>query len=332
MDRRRMSYADFLALKVTSADKPGREVSTLDVHPMLHGWQKELVQWAVRTSRAAIWADTGLGKTVMQLEWARLSGDTALVVASLAVCEQTVREATKLGIRATYVRHGEQITGPGIWVTNYEMVPHFPADLLDAVVLDESSILKQSNGATRTMLIEHFRPVPHRLACSATPAPNDPEELTTTCSCFASPGDNAVQIKNDVTNDEWIDWASPIWSDVHDGAWLTEDGNICPVWWGIKETATLNTRVAKDSADERHICPLQLGFIERCVRLWSNPGELILTPFAGIGSELWESVRLGRRAVGIELKPSYWRTAVDNMQRLEADMAVPSLFDDLTSA
>jgi len=173
-----MSYADFLALKVTSADKPGREVSTLDVHPMLHGWQKELVQWAVRTSRAAIWADTGLGKTVMQLEWARLSGDTALVVAPLAVCEQTVREATKLGIRATYVRHGEQITGPGIWVTNYEMVPHFPADRLDAVVLDESSILKQSNGATRAMLIEHFRPVPHRLACSATPAPNDPEELT----------------------------------------------------------------------------------------------------------------------------------------------------------
>lgn len=172
------TYADFLALKVTAADKPGREVSTLDVHPMLHGWQKELVQWAVRTSRAAIWADTGLGKTVMQLEWARLSGSTALVVAPLAVCEQTVREAAKLGIRATYVRHGEQITGPGIWVTNYEMAPHFPAALLDAVVLDESSILKQSNGATRTMLIEHFRSVPHRLACSATPAPNDPEELT----------------------------------------------------------------------------------------------------------------------------------------------------------
>ncbi len=149
---------------------------------------------------------------------------------------------------------------------------------------------------------------------------------------FRKPGDNAVPIKNDVTNDEWIDWASPIWSDVHDGAWLTDDGNICPVWWGIKETDTLNTRVAKDSADERHICPLQLGFIERCVRLWSNPGELVLTPFAGIGSELWESVRLGRRAVGIELKPSYWRTAVDNMQRLEAEMAVPSLFDDPVSA
>ncbi|MEI8083662.1 MAG: site-specific DNA-methyltransferase, partial [Actinomycetes bacterium] len=80
---------------------------------------------------------------------------------------------------------------------------------------------------------------------------------------FKKPGDNAVQIKNDVTNDEWIDWASPIWTDHHDGGWLTDDGNICPVWYGIKETETLNTRVAKDSADERHICPLQLGFIER---------------------------------------------------------------------
>lgn len=147
---------------------------------------------------------------------------------------------------------------------------------------------------------------------------------------FRAPGDNVVPIKNDVSNDEWIEWASPIWSDIHDGGWLTDDGHVCPVWWGVKETNTLNTRVAKDSADERHICPLQLGFIERCVRLWSNPGELVLTPFAGIGSELYESVRLGRRAVGVELKPSYWATAVDNLRRLEADMAVPNLFDEVS--
>ena len=142
---------------------------------------------------------------------------------------------------------------------------------------------------------------------------------------FRKPGDNAVPIKNDVTNDEWIEWASPIWTDHHDGAWLTDDGHICPVWYGIKETDTLNTRVAKDSADERHICPLQLGFIERCVRLWSNPGELVLSPFAGIGSELYMANKLGRRAVGIELKPSYWRTAVDNLTDLAEQMAAPVL-------
>lgn len=151
---------------------------------------------------------------------------------------------------------------------------------------------------------------------------------------FRKPGDNAEPIKHEandgeLTNDDWIDWASPIWNDIHDGGWLTDDGgHICPTWWGIKETKTLNTRVAKESADERHICPLQLEFIERCVRLWSNPGDLVLTPFAGIGSELFESVRLGRRAIGVELKPSYWATAVDNLRRLESDMAVPSLFDE----
>lgn len=144
---------------------------------------------------------------------------------------------------------------------------------------------------------------------------------------FKKPGENAVRIKNDVTNDEWIEWASPIWFDHHDGGWLTEDGNISPIWMGIKETDTLNVRVARENDDERHICPLQLGFIERCVRLWSNPGELVLTTFAGIGSELYQSVKLGRRAIGIELKPTYWRTAVDNLTRLESEMDAPSLFD-----
>lgn len=145
---------------------------------------------------------------------------------------------------------------------------------------------------------------------------------------FRKHGDNEVPIKNDVSNDEWIEWASPIWTDHHDGAWLTDDGHISPVWYGIKETDTLNVRVARDSADERHICPLQLGFIERCVRLWSNPGEIVLTPFAGIGSELYQSVKLGRRAVGIELKRSYWETAVTNLTELERELSVPALFDE----
>lgn len=171
-------YAQFLARKQSRIEKPGREVTAEMIHPMLHPWQNELVQWAVRTSRAALWADTGMGKTVMQLEWARLSAATSLVVAPLAVCQQTVREAAKLGIEARYVRHYDSVDGPGIWVTNYEQVQHLPAGLFEAVVLDESSILKQSDGKTRTMLIEHFAEVPHRLACSATPAPNDPEELT----------------------------------------------------------------------------------------------------------------------------------------------------------
>ncbi|MFD7705593.1 DNA-methyltransferase [Streptomyces sp. NPDC059786] len=148
---------------------------------------------------------------------------------------------------------------------------------------------------------------------------------------FRKPGDNAVPIRHEagrgeVTNDDWIDWASPIWSDHHDGGWIDGE-HLCPVWWGIKETRTLNTRVAKESADERHIAPLQLDFIDRCVRLWSNPGETVFTPFAGIGSEVYVAVQRGRRGIGIELKPSYWRTAVDNLRSLDAEMATPSLFE-----
>jgi hypothetical protein len=173
-----MTYADFLARKAKAAPTYGQDVSIGDVHDRLHDWQQQIVVWAVRTGRAAIWADTGLGKTLMQVEWARLSGETSLIVAPLAVCTQTVREAATVGVKATYVRDPAQMDGPGLYVTNYEMVGHFDADLFDAVVLDEASILKQSDGKTRTKLIAHFADVPRRLACTATPAPNDIEELT----------------------------------------------------------------------------------------------------------------------------------------------------------
>jgi hypothetical protein len=152
---------------------------------------------------------------------------------------------------------------------------------------------------------------------------------------FKKPGDNPVPIKTGVvaegddlravTNDNWIEWASPIWFDTGDGGDLGGE-HLPPVWTGIKETHTLNVAPARESADERHICPLQLDFIERCVRLWSNPGETVFSPFAGIGSELYMAVKLGRRGLGCELKPSYWRTAVANLRRLDDEMALPTLF------
>lgn len=125
---------------------------------------------------------------------------------------------------------------------------------------------------------------------------------------FRKPGENAVPIRTDVSNEEWIEWARP-------------------VWLGIRETNTLNARAAREDADEKHICPLQLDFIERVVRLWSNRGETVLTPFMGIGSEVHTAVRLGRRGVGVELKPSYWRQAVANLRALDAEMDAPTLFE-----
>jgi DNA modification methylase len=115
---------------------------------------------------------------------------------------------------------------------------------------------------------------------------------------FRKPGDNPIPIKPDLTNNEWIEWARPI-------------------WYGIKETDTLNFTEARENEDERHICPLQLGTINRCIRLWSNEGETICSPFAGIGSEGYEALNLKRHFIGCELKKSYFDVAVKNLQAVE---------------
>lgn len=120
---------------------------------------------------------------------------------------------------------------------------------------------------------------------------------------FKKPGDSEIPILGDVDNETWIGWARPVWYD-------------------IRESDTLNTRVARESADERHICPLQLPLIERCVRLWSNVGDTVLSPFAGIGSEGVVSVKHNRRFIGCELKPSYWKTACDNLQTAEGQLEI----------
>jgi hypothetical protein len=171
-----MNYGDFLVRKHRRHGEFGRECTPAEVNPWLKDWQREIVAWAVRKGRAALWEDTGLGKTVQQVEWGRLSGDRALIIAPLAVCQQTIREAAKLGVTVRYLR--EDDGAPGLMVTNYEMADRFDPSAIDAVVLDEASILKQSDGKTRTKLIKHFAGTPARLACTATPAPNDPEELT----------------------------------------------------------------------------------------------------------------------------------------------------------
>jgi len=122
---------------------------------------------------------------------------------------------------------------------------------------------------------------------------------------FRKPGENATPVVPDVDNETWIEWAHP-------------------VWYGIRESDTLNVAVAREHADERHIAALQLPLIERCVRLWTNRGEHVVSPFAGIGSEGYVAVRLGRRFTGVELKESYYRTAVRNLRAIEA---APGLFD-----
>lgn len=136
------------------------------------------------------------------------------------------------------------------------------------------------------------------------------------------PGENPVRVSN--TNetfpvDLWQDYASPIWDEYNS-----------PVWWDINQSNTLN-RMFSDEESERHICPLQLDVIERCVKMYSKEGDTVFTPFMGIGSEVYQAVKMGRKGIGIELKREYFLQAKKNMQTLDdADKQI-TLFDYISN-
>ncbi len=176
-----MDYTAFIESKTIRSISSGFEVDPVAVNPMLFDFQADIVRWALRQGRAAIFADCGLGKSFMQLEWARLvadhTGKPVLILAPLAVSGQTVREGAKLGIEVTYLRHGSENVNSAIIITNYEMMEHFDAEQFSGIVIDESSILKSFDGKFRNAVIERFGATPYKLACTATPAPNDFMEL-----------------------------------------------------------------------------------------------------------------------------------------------------------
>lgn len=168
-------YESFVAAKSATSTFGGIEHGRLSKHLFPH--QRDLVDWALRRGRAAIFADTGLGKGPMLLEWAKhvAKHGRVLILAPLAVAEQLGRESQRFGIKGVEVCRAD--TGAQISITNYEMLHHFDTTAFAGVVLDESSILKSFNGSTRNALIEAFAATPYRLACTATPAPNDYTEL-----------------------------------------------------------------------------------------------------------------------------------------------------------
>jgi DNA modification methylase len=170
-----MRYEDFLESKTAKVEACGIEPGA--VNSLLFGWQSDIVKWALRRGRAALFEDCGLGKTFQQVEWIRQSaaGARGLIVAPLSVAQQTIEEARKLGAEVVYKAEPDSTTG--IWITNYQRLHKFVGAELAAIVLDESSILKSLDGKARTLLLEEFTSVPYRLCCTATPAPNDLTEL-----------------------------------------------------------------------------------------------------------------------------------------------------------
>ena len=175
-------YLNFLENKKFVLESCGFDVDRNELNPMLFDFQKDIVRWALAKGRSAIFADCGLGKTPMQLEWAkqicmRTAGESKiLILAPLSVAPQTVREGHKFGIEVNLCESQADVK-PGINITNYEKLDKFIAKEFIGVVLDESSILKSFTGKVRNTIIDCFSHVPYKLACTATPAPNDYMEL-----------------------------------------------------------------------------------------------------------------------------------------------------------
>jgi len=179
----KMDYEDFVKskrrLEVATGHQPG------DLNENLFDFQHAIVSWAVRRGRSAIFADTGLGKTLMQLSWAdevaSHTGGIVLILAPLAVSEQTIEQGSTFGIDVRRVPHGGTPDDPGVWITNYERMDAIDFTELHGIVLDESSILKAHDGKTRQRIIDAAQGIPYRLSCTATPSPNDFEELGNQC-------------------------------------------------------------------------------------------------------------------------------------------------------
>lgn len=176
-----MTYEEFLKRKLVRATPIGFEKSPGALNPMLFEWQRQVVSWALRRGRAALFEGCGDGKTAQQLEWAQSvsdhTGKPVLIVAPLAVADQTRREAVKFGFRPITVCREQSHVQDGVNITNYEMLEHFDPSVFSGVVLDESSILKAYTGKTKRMIVDMFQDTSYRLSCTATPSPNDLMEL-----------------------------------------------------------------------------------------------------------------------------------------------------------
>jgi len=172
-----MDYQTVLEKKRRAHKTTGFQIDQSDLNPLLFDFQKFTVQRCLELGKAAIFADCGLGKTLMQLEWAKqvaARNGNVLILCPLAVAGQTIQEGSKFGYDVARVN---DFSGDGIYISNYDQLANIECSLYAGIVLDESSILKNFEGKTKTLILESFKNTPYKLACTATPSPNDPMEI-----------------------------------------------------------------------------------------------------------------------------------------------------------
>jgi DNA modification methylase len=176
-----MEYIDFLKTKINTLELSGFDVNEKDLNNNLFDFQKHIVKKALKNGKYAIFADCGLGKTIMQLEWSsqvvKHTNKSVLILTPLAVSAQTIQEGLKFGINVTKLQNDNYKNEVGIYISNYEQLNNIDCEVFSGVVLDESSILKNFTGVYKNLIINNFKNTNYKLACTATPAPNDLNEI-----------------------------------------------------------------------------------------------------------------------------------------------------------
>lgn len=259
-----MDYKAFLASKARE-DRP-TGFCPVDLPNALFPFQKAIVGWACRRGRAAIFADCGLGKTLMQLAWAQQvvgqTGGKVLVLAPLAVAAQTAAEGARFAIPVTIARSQDGV-GNCITITNYEMLPKFDAAEFHGVVLDESSILKNFEGKTRTAIIDAFSATPYRLACTATPAPNDFMELG-----------NHAEFLGSMSRSEMLSMFF-----CHDGgetqSWRLKGHATDDFWRWVASWAVMMRKPSDLGYDDKGFDLPALDYIEECIAVDSRRSGML---------------------------------------------------------
>ena len=267
-----MDYDQFVQRKRRAEVATGHQPS--DLNEYLKPFQHAIVSWAVRRGRAAVFADTGLGKTIMQLSWAdevqSHTGGKVLVLAPLAVSEQTIEEGAKFGIEVQRVPHGQDIPGPGVWITNYERIDSIDYAELSGLVLDESSILKAHDGKTRQRIIDAAQGVPYRLSCTATPSPNDFEELGNQCEFLGV-----------MTRTEML--ATYFVNDTGDtGTWRLKGWGASKFWEWMGTWAVVVRNPSDIGFDGAEYILPPLEYFEHVVSAGEQEGELFARPAMGL--------------------------------------------------
>lgn len=260
-------YAAFLRTKQILVPASGKRILPETLHPRLFAFQRALTCWAVARGKAAIFATTGLGKTIIQVSFAQQVGGTTLIVAPLAVSAQTIAEGALIAVPIRYVRSAAELR-PGVNITNYERIDGFLDAPLDGLILDESSILKGLYSATKLKLFACAASIPYRLCCTATPCPNDVAELA-----------NHAQFLGVMTREEML---STFFVHDQDGWRLRGHARQAFFAWLTSWAMALNSPEDIGFDGSAYQLP-SLTIREHVVPSpWRKPGELFAAPLHGI--------------------------------------------------